>query len=195
MHKEIRRILEISYKYKLSHIGSCLTALPIIEGIYEKKKPQEKFVLSSGHAHLAHLVIMEKYGLTNAEQALQYGIHCDRRAGCDVSTGSLGLGLPIAVGLAVANRRKNVYCLISDGECAEGSIWEALRLKRQLELDNLKLYLNRNGWAAYTETASYWLPQNGCIQVHTSVEQFPFLKGLDAHYYVLTQKDYETYVC
>ena len=55
-----RRIIEISYKMGLSHIGSNLTALPLIYAAYEKMQPRDKFVLSNGHAHLAHLVVMEK---------------------------------------------------------------------------------------------------------------------------------------
>ena len=54
-----RRILEISYLRKLSHLGSCLTALPIIIEIYEHKKKNEKFILSAGHSHVAHAVVME----------------------------------------------------------------------------------------------------------------------------------------
>jgi len=144
------RVLEISQKHRLSHIGSCLTALPIIEEIYAKKKPEEKFVLSSGHAHVAHLVVMERLGLGNAEERLERaGIHCDTSVGCDVSTGSLGQGLPIAVGMALADRTKTVYCLVSDGECMEGSIFEALRIAKDQNLTNLKVYLNANGYGAY----------------------------------------------
>jgi transketolase len=147
------RLISISIDHKLSHVGSCLTALPIIEEIYAKKRDTDRFVLSSGHAHLAHLVVMEEQGLVNAEEMLEkYGIHCDRNAGCDVSTGSLGLGLPVAVGMAISDREKDVYCLISDGEMAEGSIWEALEVARRQKLTNLKLYVNANGWSAYDKT-------------------------------------------
>lgn len=148
--------MQISREHKLSHLGSCLTALPIIEEIYETKKPEEKFVLSAGHAHLAHLVVKESHGLISqaeTERLLQeYGIHCDTKAGCDVSTGSLGLGLPVAVGMAMADKSKDVYCLVSDGEMAEGSIWEALEVVRKYKVTNLKLYVNANGWSAYDKT-------------------------------------------
>ena len=146
------RILEISYKNRLSHLGSCLTALPIIEAIYEIKKKDEKFVLSSGHAALALYVVLEQHRLGNAERMFSHhGVHPDRCGEChiDCSSGSLGQGLPIAVGMALANRNKNVYCLISDGECTEGSVWEALRIGSENNLKNLRLVLNANGWGAY----------------------------------------------
>lgn len=143
------RILDISVRHKLSHVGSCLTALPIIEEIYDKKKPEEKFILSSGHAHLAHAVVLEQKRGIDAEKSIkQYGIHCDRRSGCDASTGSLGQGITIAAGMALSDRDKNVYVLVSDGEMAEGSTWEALRIAKEQKLDNLKVYLNANGMGA-----------------------------------------------
>mgnify|MGYP001619626249 CR=1 FL=1 len=143
------RAVEISVKMGLSHIGSVLTALPIIEEIYEKKKLEEKFVLSSGHAHLAHAVALEGVGIGDAEEMVgRFGIHCDKQAGCDVSTGSLGQGIAIACGLALADRGRNVYCLVSYGEMAEGSCWEALRIAKEQKLDNLKVYLNANGMGA-----------------------------------------------
>ena len=147
-----RRIIEISYPRKLSHLGSCLTAVDIIDEIFKIKKPEEKFVLSVGHAGLALYVVLEKYLGLNAEKIFEHhGVHPDRCSKChiDCSTGSLGNGLPIAVGMALADRNKNVYCLISDGECSEGSIWEALRIASEQNLNNLKVYCNFNGWGAY----------------------------------------------
>jgi transketolase len=144
------RLIKISIDHNLSHMGSCLTALPIIEEIYAIKKPEEKFVLSSGHAHLAHAVVLESLGKGNAEEMLEKGnIHCEREVGCDVSAGSLGQGLPIAVGLALADKNKTVFCLVSDGELAEGSCWEALRIAQEQNLTNLKVYVNANGYGAY----------------------------------------------
>ena len=145
-----KRIIEICYNHKLSHIGSCLTALPILCEIYAIKKPEEKCILDAGHSHVAHLVVKEALGLLDAEEKLsEFGIHCDRRAGCDVSTGSLGQGLPIATGMALSNRDMDMYCLVSDGGTAEGSFLEALRIAKEQNLTNLKVYLNANGWGAY----------------------------------------------
>ena len=145
-------IIEISKKLKLSHIGSCLSASSILEEIWAKKKPSDKFILSAGHSALALYCIIEKHGGRNAEEIFHHhGVHPDRceECGLDCSTGSLGQGLPISVGMALADRNKNVWCIISDGECAEGSIWEALRVAHEQKLTNLKIYVNANGWSAY----------------------------------------------
>lgn len=197
-----RRILEISYKHKLSHLGSCLTAVDIIDEIYSKKKPGEKFILSSGHAGLALYVVLEKYqtGLINDGEHLfnLYGVHPKRDDVSKIycSTGSLGQGVTVAVGMALADRSKNVYCLISDGEIQEGSCYEALNVIQQQKLFNLKLYLNRNGWTAYRPFPvnidnPYIYKGSNAATFITSTKDFPFLKGLDAHYHVMTEEEYK----
>ena len=157
LNKLSKRILEISIKHNLSHLGSCFTALPIIYEIYSKKKLEDKFILSSGHAGLALYVVLEHFYKVNAEHLLEkHGIHPERDLEnfIDVSTGSLGLGITIASGIALSNPKIDVYCLISDGESAEGSIWEALRFLDENEIKNIKLYANINGWAAYKRVDS-----------------------------------------
>jgi transketolase len=196
-----QRIIEISYKHNLSHLGTCFTALPIIKKIYQTKKQDEKFILSQGHAGLALYVILEEMGLANAEDLLvMQGVHPDRRKVPDLidcSTGSLGCGLPIAVGMALADKTKNVYCLISDGECAEGSIWESLELIRKLKLTNLVLYVNVNGFCAYDSVDTAWLERRLALYgfpiiVKTNVKVYPFLNGVDAHYHVMSKTEYES---
>ena len=147
-----RRLIEISWKKKLSHLGSCLTAVDIIDDIYNIKKPEEKMVLSSGHAGLALYVVLEKHGGKDAEDIFNHhGVHPDRCSDCgiDCSAGSLGHGIGIAVGMALADRSKSVYCLISDGECAEGSVWEALNTIRNNNITNINISVNHNNYAAY----------------------------------------------
>ena len=209
-----RRIIEISYKNKLSHLGSCLTAVDIIEEIYQIKKPDEKFVLSSGHAGLALYVVLEKHDtpkylgdgvydfkrLLDAEKVFEHhGVHPDRCEKChiDCSTGSLGQGLSIAAGMALADRSKNVYCLISDGECSEGSVWEALRIINDYKIYNIRVFLNYNGFGAYQKIEKYKLQDRikgfGTFVYwrDTNVEQLPFLKGQDAHYKIMSEEDYK----
>lgn len=146
-----RRIIEISYRRKLAHLGSCLTAIDLVDAVYKVKKGSEKFVLSNGHAGLALYIVLEKHNLLPPEVLNEISIHPDRNNSLhiDASTGSLGQGLPIALGMALADRRKNVYCTVSDGECSEGSIWEALNIAAEQNVGNLKTLVNANGWGAY----------------------------------------------
>ena len=148
------RLLNISYKHNLSHLGSCITVLPILEEIYNNKKETDIVILSCGHAGLAQYVVIEQTstGKIDAEDLLHdMGIHPvrDPNNGIHVSTGSLGCGILIAVGLALANKNRNVYCVISDGECAEGSVWEALSFCNTNNLINLIIHVNINGYSAY----------------------------------------------
>jgi transketolase len=194
-----KRILEIAYKNKLSHLGSYLSSLSIIEEIYNKKHPEDIFILSSGHAALALYVILEAYEGKNAEELFKkHGGHPHRNEedGLYCSTGSLGLGITIAVGRALANPKRKVYVLISDGECAEGSIWEALKTIEEEDINNLEVYANLNGYAAYKEVDSDYLTerlQAFLPRIHiryTNVEQYSFLKGLNAHYHVMNEENY-----
>jgi len=182
-----KEIIKISKELGLTHIGSNLTAVNIIAKIYCEKKKDEPFVLSAGHTHLAHLLVSKGYD--KAKELIQkYGIYCDRWAGCDVSTGSLGHGLGIAIGMALANRNRNVYCLISDGECSEGSIWESLRIAQEYKLKNLKVYVNANKFGAYKKINLDRLQKQikgfgfPIKFVKTNVDGYPFLRGLKGHY-------------
>jgi len=193
-----KQILYLSYKHKLSHIGSCLTAAPIIDHIYSVKQKHEPFILSAGHAHLAHLVVMEKYKvIKSAQSMLTYGIHCDRRAGCDVSTGSLGHGIGIAVGMALADRSRNVYVLLTDGDMMEGSVWEALRIAGEQRLENLRVTINANSYGAYRPIDSEWIDLvtqlfYPSLVVKTNMFKYPsYLNGLEGHYHVLSEKEYK----
>ena len=199
MNKLQRRLIDITYHEKLSHLSSTLSALPIIEEIYQLRKDDEVFILSNGHAGLALYVVLEKYyGVDPIAMLHKHGIHPGRDLENHLycSTGSLGSGLPIAVGHALARPDKNVYCMISDGECAEGSIWEALRFINDSKVDNLHVYANLNGMGAYdsidTITLSHrlvaFLPR---IQIRYSMPpKFSFAQDLLTHYYVLKPEDY-----
>lgn len=196
-----KRILDIAYKNKLSHIGSYLSSVDIIDEIYANKHKDDIFILSSGHAALALYVVLEKYEGRDAEELFRkYGGHPHRAEedGIYCSTGSLGTGITIAVGRALANTKRKVYVLISDGECAEGSIWESLRFIQEHPINNIGVHVNINGYAAYdkvdteylTNRLKVFLPN---INLHyTSVNQTPFLKGINAHYHVMSEEDYKS---
>jgi transketolase len=194
-----KRIVEIAYKYKLSHLGSYISSVDIIDDIYQKMNPEDIFILSAGHAALALYVCNEKYFNINAEEMFKtHGghPHRDEKNKIYCSTGSLGLGINIAIGRAIADKSRNVYVLISDGECAEGSVWEALKTIHELKIPNIHIYVNINGYAAYKEVdvdylikrLKSFLPDINICK--TSVEQIPCLKGLNAHYHIMSEKDY-----
>jgi transketolase len=140
-----KRLIEIAYKHKLGHLGSYLSSLGIIDEIYSKMNKDDIFILSSGHASLAMYVCIEKYFGIDAEMLfLKHGghPHRDEENKIHCSTGSLGLGLPIALGRALANPNRKVWVLISDGEAAEGSIWETLKTIQEFNLNNIEVFVN-----------------------------------------------------
>jgi transketolase len=190
----MKRILEISYKHKLSHISSCLTTYPILKNIYENKNKNDIVILSAGHAGLAQYVIIEEYSnfKINAEDLLnKHGIHPVRDLDNEiyVSSGSLGSGILIAVGMALANKNINVYCILSDGECAEGTVWEALASCVNLNIKNLFIHVNINGYSAYNCIDRQYLEKrllSFCpfIIIHQTYNP-PYLKDLSGHYYIM----------
>jgi len=196
-----KRILEIAYKHKLSHLGSYLSAVDIIDEIYKSKNKEDIFILSSGHAALALYAALEKYEGKDAEKLfLKHGghPHRDEDDGIYCSTGSLGLGITVAVGRALANKNRKVHVLISDGESAEGSVWEALRFIKESNLSNIEVYVNVNGYAAYDKVDVKYLVDRLKVFLptinirYTSVNQYPFLRGLNAHYHVMSEQDYKS---
>jgi transketolase len=200
LKKLSNRLIEISYNHKLSHISSCLTSLPIIYDIYSRKKEGERFVLSNGHAGLALYVVLEYFYGVDAEHLLEkHGIHpCfDRENYLDCSTGSLGLGLPVAVGFALSDPQQKSYCLISDGESFEGSIWESLNFIENKKIYNLELHVNINGYSAYDRVNAGLLVQKIKLfypyaKIHfTNLDAYEFLKEkeMEAHYYVLRNEE------
>jgi len=195
-----KRIVQLTYEEKLSHLSSTLSAAPIIEEIYAQRKDDEVFILSNGHAGLALYAVLEKvYGIDPVELLHKHGIHPgkDLENHLYCSTGSLGSGLPIAVGHALATPDKKVYCLISDGEAAEGSIWESLRFVFDHKVDNLEIYVNINGMGAYDDInidnlvrrLQSFLPR---INIRISEPySWTFAENLLTHYYVMNDKDYQ----
>ncbi len=154
----IKHIITCAYKNKAGHIAPALSILQILMTMYnDVLKPDDQFILSKGHGCLAlYAVLMDKgilseeefYTFTQFESIL--GGHPSSRKIPDVklSTGSLGHGLPFAVGLAMARKINNlpgiVYCLIGDGEANEGSIWEAVAIAGHRYLDNIVCIVDNN---------------------------------------------------
>jgi len=196
-----KRIIDISYANKFGCFSATISAAPIIDEIFSTKEKNERFVLSSGHAALALYCALEKYEGKDAEYLFKkHGMHPHRdlENGIYCSTGSLGMGLTVACGYALSNRNENVYCLISDGECCEGSIWESLRFIKENNLDNLKVYVNANGMMAYDYIDVEYLKHRlksflpSIIIKETPPLDWGFASGILMHYYSLKQEDYES---
>jgi transketolase len=149
------------------HIPSAFSVLDIIWVLYDKVlkydparpkwEDRDRFVLSKGHASLALYAVLAAKGFfdpklleTFAKPGSILGGHPDwnKVPGVEASTGSLGHGLPVAVGKALARKIQQkpgrVFCLVGDGECNEGSIWEACLLAAHHKLDNLCLIVDYN---------------------------------------------------
>ena len=198
MKQLYKRLLDVCYNNSLHHLGSYFSCLETIDSIYSKMDEDDIFILSNGHAVVSLYVVLEKYFEVDAEQLLsKYGEHPKR---CEAdklhcSTGSLGMGITVAVGRALANRDNNVHCMISDGECTEGSVWEALRFSYEHKISNLKIYVNANGWSAYDPVDLDYLEDRiksfhpDVKFIRTTVEHFG-LKGVDAHYANFSKQDY-----
>ena len=199
MTKLYRKLLDICYENKLHHLGSYFSCLHIIDDIYKNKKEDDIFILSNGHAVVALYVILEEYYGLNAQELLdKYGEHPKRneldRIHC--STGSLGMGICVAVGRAVGNPNRHVHVMISDGESNEGSVWEALRYINDSGMKNITVHVNANGWAAYDPVDLTTLENRvrafcPSAKFHkTTVEHFG-LRGLHAHYTNFTEEQYK----
>lgn len=167
--------LRMVHASKASHIGSCLSATDILAVLYarvlriDSSRPgwpdRDRFILSKGHAAAMLYAVLAQQGFFPVEWLDDYcrdGSPLTGHAtvcvpGVDVSTGSLGHGLPIACGMALAAKHKSqtpsrVFCLMGDGECDEGSVWEAALFAPQHKLDNLVAIVDCNRLQGFGET-------------------------------------------
>jgi transketolase len=163
-----RMLFELGARHRISlHYGACLSMTEIVLTLYlywlriDPSSPhaqgRDRFILSKGHAAPSLYLTLFQAGFVAEGQFANYRSldsvfqgHPDRNKlpGVDCTTGSLGQGLPVACGMAWALRQSQpaarVYCLISDGECNEGSIWEAAMIGANAKLDNLVAIVDRN---------------------------------------------------
>ena len=194
----IDQAISIRLESKVSRMANVLNDFGLVQDSLPNMDEDDIFILSNGHAAMSLYVVIEKYFGFDAEKLLMdLGQHPkrdeERKVYC--STGSLGMGITAAVGRAYININRDVYCLISDGECSEGSVWESLQFAHEQNLDNLKIFVNANGFAAYREVDLDWLERK--IKVfhpkvnfkRTTVEYFG-LKGISAHYDQISEEEY-----
>ena len=165
--QEIRRvILAESRRANVGHIGSALSIADLVAALYgvlrgvPGESDRDRFILSKGHAALALYAAIQARGWISAAEldtycadGSQLGVHPERGlAGVDFSTGSLGHGLSLAVGASLAARltgsSRRVFVLLSDAECNEGSLWEAVMFAAHHQLGNLIAVIDMNGQQA-----------------------------------------------
>ncbi len=152
-----RRILDVSQRVTALHIAPAFSCLEMTDVIYHAlKRPEDAFVMSKGHGCVSQYVILEDLGIMPTQEIERYctpegvlGAHPDLGTpGIEASTGSLGHGLGIGVGMAYAEYLKETDCrvhvVLSDGELQEGSTWEAAQMAANTNLDRLLLFVDLN---------------------------------------------------
>ncbi|MDY6834686.1 MAG: transketolase [Chloroflexota bacterium] len=166
-----RQIVQMVMQGKDGHIPSAFSIVEILNVLYgqhlqfDSKNPdwshRDYFILSKGHGCLALYAVLQKHGFITEEVISMFcrpggvlGEHpdCTKVPGIEASTGSLGHGLPFAVGIAQGLRMRGmdnrVFVLVGDGECHEGTVWEAANVGTNLELGRLCVIVDWNGSGA-----------------------------------------------
>src|SRR3990167_9434811 len=140
---QIRKdILQSSFDAKACHLGSSLSCVEImVDLFYNRMKENDRFIFSKASGAATYYAILADKGCFPKEKLSQY-LHdypeCSKEVpGVLHSVGSVGHGLTVACGLALSNRTRDVYVLLSDGECQEGVTFEAALFARQHKLANL----------------------------------------------------------
>lgn len=178
--KNIRiNILKIAHTSKGPHAGTALSCVDMLAVLYFKilnipsfgDPNRDVFILSKGHGAMALYATLHEKGWLSQEDFFSYyqndgalPAHLDRdtHEAIEVSSGSLGHGLPMALGFAYSKKLKGlsgrVFVIMGDGEAQEGSVWEAAMLAPQMGLDNLVVLIDRNNLQGYgrpSELVSY----------------------------------------
>jgi transketolase len=198
-----RKIIKTCYFGLAGHIPPSLSALDIMTALYfgnilryDPKNPQypdrDRFILSKGHAALALYNVLCDAGFfsrddlnTFCQPGTIFGAHpTPSIAGVECATGALGHGLPFGVGLALSTRLKKephlIYVVTGDGECQEGSIWEAAMSISKFNLINLIWIIDYNKWQA-TGKVSETMP---LTPLHAKLNAFGFdVLSIDGHNY------------
>lgn len=197
-----RRMVDVgSYCQKPIHWGGSLSCVEMLVYLLYRIRIQsgrkeagmaDDLIVSKGHAALAYYSALAEFGMCYPDFARDYQgdgsvyteeLTKNQELGILCATGSLGIGLPYALGRAVRQKKKgclecNVYCIMGDGELDEGSVWEAVMLASQLNLDNLVLFIDLNGMQSDGETDHILSWQN----VKERFSTFGWLaKSVDGH--------------
>lgn len=160
-------VIDMIVEGKAGHIGGDMSVMEILTELYfgqmnigpenQNDPDRDKFIMSKGHSVEAYYAVLAKKGFFDIKKVIatfskfgsQFIGHPNNKlAGIEMNSGSLGHGLPVSVGMALAGKMdgKNyrVYTVMGDGELAEGSVWEGAMAAHQYKLDNLCVVVDRN---------------------------------------------------
>lgn len=154
------RIMEIAHKTQCGHAASAMSCANLLCDLYNRKQKMKHeviIILSKGHGALAQYVCLNELGILPdkildtyyKDGGLSGHATLDPKHGIHASTGSLGHGLAIGLGYAIAKPKAEVWVILSDGELDEGSTLEALRLTWKLNVTNLLPIVDDNGWQGF----------------------------------------------
>ncbi len=161
--KQLRNdVLDMCVKAGTGHVTSCFSCTEIMVALfYDVMKEGDHFLLSKGQASPLLYAILADKGVIKREEIENFctadgslGVHLDFNInGVECTFGSLGNGIGIGIGFALADTKHTTYVLIGDGECYEGSVWESLIYAKIHEIKNLKVIVDWNGQMATMETS------------------------------------------
>jgi len=210
-------VMEMSYKAHVGHIGSAISIVDLLTVLYFhtlniskaslRSPDRDRFILSKGHAAAALYAVLYKKGILPQKMLSTFAADeeglCEhpeiKDPGIEMTTGSLGHGLPFGAGIALGLKKNNspgrVFILVSDGECGEGSVWEAAIFASKHKLDNLTVILENNGWQCFgnvsdiTNLAPFspkwssfgWgvveIDGHNLTEIHTALDELPVIQG------------------
>jgi transketolase len=153
---EIRKkVIDYHKKKKSPHLGSDLSAVEILTSLYYNvMNDKDSFILSKGHSSgLLYTILNDKGKIPNDKYlGLEEHPTLNKEFGIEATTGSLGHGLSIGLGMAIIEPKNRIYVLMGDGECDKGQVWEAARTASELNVKNLIGIVDCNGWQAFKKT-------------------------------------------
>ena len=191
--KKLRKeTFEAFVKKGEAHLGGSFSMIETLVYLFEKVlKKNDKFILSKSHASYPFLLMLRKKGY---KPKLTTHLEIDEKNGINCTTGSLGHGFPIGVGMALARKKMkkkgNIYVMISDGECQEGTTWEASLIAAKHNLANLFLIIDYNKIQALT-TLKEGLPLSS-LKKKFNAFNFNTIEIKDGHNFNLISKKFKT---
>ena len=199
-----KKIMSIGLNTGCGHIASAMSCSKVLVETYNGD-PEGIIILSKGHGALAQYVILNTLGkISDKELGTYYqngglGGHTtlNIKKGIYASTGSLGHGLAIGIGYAIANPKKKVYVILSDGECQEGSTLESFLIIKRLKIKNIVPVIDVNGWQGFEANDNRYLPRHQIDAFHYYSQKGEGFGGLqdtlESHYTRITQEIYDNW--